>query len=78
MMAQLTFRQFERCYGKYNRRSVRTAGNMLAIATMTLDHHHWLRAALVTDISTITTADDWELNGGRNSSAPINWLAKGF
>ena len=27
---------------------------MLAVTTMTLDHHHWLRAALVSDISAIT------------------------
>jgi hypothetical protein len=29
------------------------AGNMLAVTTMALDHHQWLRGALVTVISSV-------------------------
>ena len=42
---------------------------MLAVTTMALDHHQWLRGALVTDMSTITTAGDRELNGGGTHAA---------
>jgi C-terminal processing protease CtpA/Prc len=34
---------------------------MLAVTTMALDHHQWLRGALITDISTITTAEEGPL-----------------
>jgi hypothetical protein len=70
MIAKLTFGQFE-CFGReYNRRGVRAAGDMLAVATVALDHHQWLRGAFVSDIATITTAGDWGLNGGGTHPGP--------
>jgi hypothetical protein len=58
MIAKLTFRQFECCGREYNRSGVRAAGDVLAVATVALDHHQWLGGALITNVSTITTAGD--------------------
>jgi hypothetical protein len=78
MIAKLTFRQFEGCGREYDRRGVRAASDVLAVATVALDHHQWLRGALVSDIATITTTGDGECNGERTHPAHINWLGKSF
>jgi hypothetical protein len=51
---------------------------MLAVATMTLDHHHWLRAGLVTDISAITTAGDFGGLMGEELIRPYKLACQGL
>jgi hypothetical protein len=58
MIAKLTFGQFECCGREYNCRGVRATGDVLTVATVALDHHQWLCGALITNVSTITTAGD--------------------
>src|ERR1043166_522664 len=62
VILEFPFRQSKRLLRHHDRCRKSTAGNVLAIPAMTLQHHHRLRRAFIPDRAALATAGEWKLD----------------